>query len=1114
MPEPTQSTFVAPQVPDIVERPRLIEQLDAGGGRRFSLIVAQAAQGKTTLAASYLLATDRPGAWFHLEQTDADAARFYELAVNGLQQAFPGQDLSRFLKMPTVSLGAGDERSRCRDRLRHLLGAVSRPVMLVLDGLENIPRRSPALALIEDLLHSAPPLVSVMLISREMPPFRLQRLKMNRDLLVLSNEDLAFTVEEIDAFFQLRNSAALEPEQIERIRKTTGGWAGGLVLVSEGLKKVDETERAAWIDSRLPELLKGEVILYFSEEVLAAQPEKVRSLLIVSSVLEVVEPSVLSKLAGAPDAEAVFQDLVRRNLFVHPIKDHRKGLLFRHNRLFRDFLQSLFRQLFSKTETIALLARAGEIYWEAGEPEKAVDFFLRAGRTERAVDGIMQTAMDLLVRGRFADLARWIDALPRKRVTADPWLRLYRALTRRISGGKRTMEELAAVQAQFSKRKDVRGQMLSLAYLIEAGVFLGTDPAVLGRWIEEGETLLRTWSDKPFYAYAKAQLWLQIGFGQIAGPGDLQKGLSACQNAYLLALKIGDGTLQANATIVSVLGLAVAGNFAEADRALARIAQQGETAGYPEYRVLQSIVGIRLAMNRGDFDRARTSLERSRDDIETFGLLFVYPAFVETAGKLALYRGEYSEAERCSQHLSDVAVLAGNPYYHALSLQLASMTRYHIGAFHPAARLIDQALDTLPETGGASIHRFRFKLLQGLIALHLDEPEKAMSALLEALSRFAEASSPLTFAETQLGLGLVYAAAGETGAAEKHLNIGFSTAAEKGYVHFLVMRPTDVARACLLFAGQQDRVHRYAADLLATRLSGLPGVEVDALLKENRSADPCPPISVRRALYRSRLPKIHIITLGRFEVLKDRQRPIQEQQWAGARPRLLLKSIVVHGCRDIPKDILIEDLWPESNGEAAAQNFKVTLHRLRKVLEPGLSREMGSAYLHLKDNLVSMDRELCLTDVEAFLFLVKEVRRLWGRAPSETLLARCVEGAALYGGDFLPEEPYLPWAEMKRSVLREHYLELLSKLVDLYTDQGSLDPAVDCCKKILQNDPSSDQACQRSRDQRLMALLHRQGMRAAALKAYEAFRSHLKLDLGVEPDPETTSIYLKIKQNR
>jgi ATP/maltotriose-dependent transcriptional regulator MalT/DNA-binding SARP family transcriptional activator len=1109
MPEPTQSTFDTPEVPDIVERPRLIRQLDAADGRRFSLIVAQAAQGKTTLAASYLLATGQPGAWVHLEKTDADAARFYELAVNGLQQAFPGQDLSRFLKMPTVSLGAGDERSRCRDRLLHLLGTVSRPVMLVLDGLENLPHPSSALALIEDLLHCAPPLIRVMLITREMPPFRLQRLKMNRDLLLLSNEDLAFTLEEIDAFFRLRNSALLTPEQIERIRKTTGGWAGGLVLVSEGLKKVDETDRTAWIDTRLPELLKGEVIPYFSEEVLADQPEEVRSLLIVSSLLEVVDPSVLSKLARAPDAEAVFQDLVRRNLFVHRINDHRKGVLFRHNRLFRDFLQSLFRQRTSKPEKIELLARAGELYWKAGEPEKAVDFFLRAGRTERAVDGIMHTAMDLLVRGRFADLARWIDALPKRRVTADPWLRLYRTLTRRISGGKRTMEELAEVQAQFSDRSDVRGRMLSLAYLIEAGVFLGTDPSVLGRWIEEGEALIRTWSEKPLYAYAKTQLWLQIGFGQIAGPGDLQKGLSACQNAYLLALKIGDGALQANATIVSVLGLAVAGNFAEADRALARIGQLAETAAYPEYRVLQSIVGIRLAMNRGDFDRAHTSLERSRDDIETFGLLFVYPAFVETTGKLALYRGEYSEAERCSRHLSDVAVLAGNPYYHALSLQLAAMIRYHTGAFHPASRMIGQALDTLPDTGGASIHRFRFKLLQGLIALHLDEPEQALSALLDALSRLSEASSPLTFAETHLALGLVYADSGETGPAEEHLNIGFSTAAEKEYVHFLVMRPADAARACLLFAGRQDRVHRYAADLLASRLSGLPGVEVDALLKQNCADDDRPPISVRRALYRSRLPKIHIITLGRFDVLRDRQKPIEEKQWAGARPKLLLKSIVVHGCRDIPKDILIEDLWPESGAAAAAQNFKVTLHRLRKVLEPELNREIGSAYVHLKDNLVSLDQELCRTDVETFLSLVKEIRRQWGRTPSETLLARCVEGTALYGGDFLPEEPYLPWAEMKRSVLRDHYLEILSKLVDLYRDQGRFDHAIDCCKKILQSDPSSDLACQH-----LMALLHRQGMRAAALKAYEAFRSHLISDIGVEPDSETTSIYLKIKQNR
>jgi DNA-binding SARP family transcriptional activator len=241
-------------------------------------------------------------------------------------------------------------------------------------------------------------------------------------------------------------------------------------------------------------------------------------------------------------------------------------------------------------------------------------------------------------------------------------------------------------------------------------------------------------------------------------------------------------------------------------------------------------------------------------------------------------------------------------------------------------------------------------------------------------------------------------------------------------------------------------------------------------------------------------------------VFKDGQAPIEDYQWSGTRPKLLLKSLVAHGGRDIPKDILIEDLWPESDGESAAKSFKVTLHRLRKILEPGLSRELGSAYLHLKDNLVSLDPDLCRIDVEEFLTLSKEIRNLVDRESSDVLLERCARAAALYRGDFLPEEPYLPWVEMKRTVLQDHYVEIMVKSVDLYGRKNRLSQAVDCCKQILRVDPSSDTACQR-----LMELYHRLGKRTAALKTYEAFKSHLVSDIGVEPDPQTTAMYRKLQ---
>lgn len=1104
MPMSIGSKFGKSQTPVLVERGRLIRRLDTDQGRRIVLIAAQAAQGKTTLAASYLAASRERAAWIHLEKTDSDTANLFYLAVHALEQAFPAEDLSGFLKAPALALGAQTDVSRYKDRFIHLFDSLPLPVLMIFDGLENLDPESPSMRLIDELIHAAPAGVRMFLISREMPPLRLQRLKVNQELTVVSNEDLAFSAEEVNAFFRLRDGLVLLPEQIEQIRKMTGGWAGGLVLISESLRKVPAADRTPWLDSQLPDLLKGEVLRYFSEEVFAAQPENARNLLILSSLLDVIDPKILGKLAREPDTEIILREWVQRNLFLHSINDPRKGMLYRHNRMFRDFLFSLFQTRLSKKQQKNILHQVGEIFWEAGELEKSVDFFLRAGKTERAVDGIIQTAMDLTVRGRFTDLAKWIDALPEKRVSKDPWLLLYRILARRISGGKQTLADLAAVLALFRSGNDVRGEMLALGYLIEAGVFLGADPSTLHRWLQEGETLLKRWSEKPFYAYAKAMLWLQIGFGQIAVPADLQKGLSACQNAYLLSLKIEDRTLQVNATIVSILGMAVSGDFFEADRALERIERIG-AASYPEYRVLHALVDIQLALNRGDFDRALQALERSRHDIETFGLLFVYPAFVETAGRLALYRRDFSEAERCSSHLSDVAVMADNPYYRSLSLRLTAMIRYHTGDFEAALRLVSQALANLPDTLGTGIHRLRLKQLQGLIELHLGNPKKAESRLKEVLSPAAGAPSSLTLAETHLGLGLVYHAAGDDHLAQAHLRLGFSIAQEKGYEHFLMMRPADVAGACLLTSDSDGPEGKYASRLLSSRLGGLAEADVETVLQDSRTAQRSHPLSVRRSLYRSRLPQIEIVTFGGFQVLKDGQ-SIGDHQWSGTRPKLLLKSLVAHGGRNIPKDILIEDLWPESDGDSAAKSFKVTLHRLRKILEPELSRELGSAYLHLKDNLVSLDPDLCRIDVEEFLALSKEIRNRGDRESPDALLDRCVRAATLYRGDFLPEEPYLPWVEMKRTVLQDHYLEIMVKAVDLYSATNRLSQAADCCKRILRVEPSSDTACQR-----LMELYRRQGKRTAALKVYEAFKAHVVSEIGVEPDPRTTAMYRKLQ---
>ncbi len=61
--------------------------------------------------------------------------------------------------------------------------------------------------------------------------------------------------------------------------------------------------------------------------------------------------------------------------------------------------------------------------------------------------------------------------------------------------------------------------------------------------------------------------------------------------------------------------------------------------------------------------------------------------------------------------------------------------------------------------------------------------------------------------------------------------------------------------------------------------------------------------------------------------LKD-NKIVENIDWEGSRPKLLLKAIIFHGGKDIPKDVLIEDIWPESNAKAGGKNFKINLHGL------------------------------------------------------------------------------------------------------------------------------------------------------------------------------------------
>ncbi len=1100
---PDGSKYSAPKLPAVVPRSRLALRLQADPGQHLVLIVGQAAQGKSSLAADYLAGQSLTAAWLHLEARDTDSDRFYQLLVHALDAALPDASLVEYLAPARIAMGSASADRRLEDLIISIWQRLPGDIHIVLDGLEQLPRDAPAHRLIERMIGLAAGKGRLIILSRRRPSYKLQQWVMRRQVVTIDNDELAFRAQEIEAYFKLLCGFDLTPPCTASILNVTNGWVGGLVLIGLALNRKPRHQWEDFLTRQLPAGLSGAALRFFSEEIFELEPRRLQTFLIQTAVMDVIDPQILAELFPEEDTAAILDDLVQRNLFIQTLSDARPCPMYRLNHLFRDFLRSKFQTRISTADQVKLYERVAGLYSERRQAEIAVGFFLKANNFTAAASSIKKAGTDLVIRGRFADLEKALAALPAERIKADPWLLLLLTLTRRVKGGLRNIEDFQSALAAFRDQNDLRGQLFALAYLIEAQVFTGHDPHACRTWISRGEALLASHSDRPYFTFARTLLWLQIGLAYIASGLDLTKGISAARTAYLLAHKIKDPRLMANANIVAALGLASAGDFEQADQALEKIAAFADTDAYTEYHTLRSLVNVALALHRGDLKSARTQLKPIAGEIETFGLLFLYPAYVDATGLLQIYLGEYDAARSTCRHLLDVAALSGNPYYKGLSLRLSALRHYFQQRYFDAADAAANALTVLPRDEQPTLHWMRTQQLTGLIDYHLAKYQEARSRLQDARQYFSKTGNFLSLCETCLSLALVAAKLGLKPSMEKYLRQGFSLAAERQYDHFVILCPTDLETCCRLALNHLDKAAgAWPGHLLTAKFPApLPGPLISRL-KKNAPED--------RAAGKNRDPEqpfLEILTLGAFRVLRNGQTFIQDKHWGGRRTKLLLKAILVHGLQDIPKDILIEDLWPESDPAASLLNFKVTLHRLRKILEPELGKHSRSSYIHLKDNLISLDRDRCRVDVQIFLQCCKDIKRAALAKENQTILELGRQAMALYQGDFLPEDPYAPWADMKRLALKDEYIAAIMMMADIYRAQDQWEQAAQCCRAAIAADPCLERA-----GAMLMELLTRQERRNDATKVYEQLRAALENDLGVEPDPGITAIYRRIRE--
>lgn len=1094
-----------PYFTDALRRTRLFDVLDSQFNKPAFLITGQAAQGKTTLAASYLAEKNMPVIWIHLTEDDNDSEKLFDRIVAAFCRMETDAGILEPLFTASTILGADQGLQRLVKALTTLFERVSDPVALVLDDLEQLDETGPGFDLVFRMLSIFNPYLKRFVLSRIIPEQHLAILKMSGQICMIENQDLCFSLEETRQLFS--NQPELDQARLDRLHEITCGWIGGLTLVKESLSQ------AGYLPDDLPGQMSEETFPYFSQEIYDRLPDDIKRFLMITAKLDIIDIHVVQTMFDRQTALSILTRLEKRNLFIQRVYDSSGDYQYRYHLLFRKFLT---RQLtrtypFEKIQTIyRTFARA---LWKNRCHEAALKCCDVARDVDQMVRILRIKGPDYLIRGNLSDLEKWICRLPEKLVETDPWLMFFSIIPRWLKDGRKNIARLEKVFSLFKRADDVRGMILSIGFLIEAAVFVRKSSRAIDTWIKQGEALLAGTGKTEQFPWARGLLLQKIGLGYIAGSGNLTKGISASKNALLLARQIDEPGLIFNTSITLALGYVQAGDLENTRKLLTRIHQMDRKRQPPEYRVLRQLVDIDLFLKNQRFDRAESLLDRCEADIDTFGLIFLYPALVEEKALFFAYTGRFDEARQMADHLNDFSILEGNTFYSGISYRLHALTcQLQDDAIH-ALDHVNAALQEFDPAKKGDIHYFLTRQLAGIILLSCSRYEQALEHLLPAADYFEQTGAGLNACETLIAAGNAFWSLSRKKQAAAFFEKGFSKAVGEGY-QCLPLIKGPVLTTALIAMTEIDhfsggfKAMDHAASIVKT--CGPTEIEhvLTATLKSAGKKQRTAMAARLTPIYKLILPRLHIRTFGRF-VIRIGSREIDARAFEGTKPLTLLKAMVHHGGTDIPKEILIDDLWPDAPSESGEKNFKITLHRLRKVLEKDVQKPFGCSYIFQKSARISFDMEIVDIDAKQFLALGKQADRLAEKDRVEQAVELYDKAIDIYKGDFLAEETYLDWVERQRTLYRTRYLEMLSAKAMIHENLDQTNLAIDTWQAALQIDPCLESACRN-----LMILYADTGRIKKALSQFTALTDALKNEMDAEPDPRTIELFDSIRQKK
>ncbi|HEX6480585.1 MAG TPA: LuxR C-terminal-related transcriptional regulator [Ktedonobacteraceae bacterium] len=407
-----------PRLPiSLVERGRLLRDLDAVHSHRLTLVSASAGSGKTTLLSAWAAASanrqangSRAGglehalAWLSLEALDDDPIRFWASVITALRTCLPaiGQGAFAMLHSPQ-----SPPLSTILTALLNEICEEGSEIILILDDYHVIEDQAIHEAILF-LLDHLPSNLHLVLATRTDPEFPLSQLRVRGQMIEIRDRDLRFTREEAASFLTEGMGLPLSEEDVATLQYRTEGWIAGLQLAALSLRKREDLY--AFVKD-----FAGShrfVLDYVQQEILARLPVMLQNFLLQTSILTSMNAALCQAVTALPTpqtSQEMLEALERANLFVVPFDEQRQW--YRFHDLFREALRTRLHA--SQPDLVPLLhIRAARWYEAEGELREAIAHALAAPDYAYAASLMEQAAKPFWLRGEARTIHSWVLALP------------------------------------------------------------------------------------------------------------------------------------------------------------------------------------------------------------------------------------------------------------------------------------------------------------------------------------------------------------------------------------------------------------------------------------------------------------------------------------------------------------------------------------------------------------------------------------------------------------------------------------------------------------------------------------------------------------------------------